>query len=354
MAGPRLAGSPRRRAGNPAVPARQVPADVSTVIHAAGRIGRRRRLGHHRDPDPRCRRGAGRAENGWRRCPRRTTAGGYARRGAGPGPPPARPGSGSDPGFVPRQLCLQATELGETLLAAYCRTRLLASDDPGPVLQWTTRRASPALILELGCHDSGVNAVAVLPDGRVVSGGGDGRVLVWDPAEPGSRPGRARPPRPRWTRWRCCRTGGWSPAAATAGCWCGTRRSHGPARSSSAATRRGGRRWRCCRTGGWSAAASTAPGRMRRLGPGGPGGRDRPVELGRHDGRGERRWRCCRTGGWSAAARRPGAVWDPAEPRHRPGRARPPRRRGERGGGAAGRAGGQRRRRRPGAGVGPG
>ena len=28
MAGPRLAGSPRRRAGNPAVPARQVPADA--------------------------------------------------------------------------------------------------------------------------------------------------------------------------------------------------------------------------------------------------------------------------------------------------------------------------------------
>ena len=76
-----------------------------------------------------------------------------------------------DPGFVPRQLCLQAAELGETLLAADCRTRQLASDDPGPVLQWTTRRASPALILELGRHGGGVTAVAVLPDGRVVSGG---------------------------------------------------------------------------------------------------------------------------------------------------------------------------------------
>jgi hypothetical protein len=81
-------------------------------------------------------------------------------------------------------LCLQATELGKTLLAANCRTRLLASDDPGPVLQWTTLRANPALILELGRCDGGVEAVAVLPDGRVVSGGGypsDGRVLVWDP-----------------------------------------------------------------------------------------------------------------------------------------------------------------------------
>ena len=92
-----------------------------------------------------------------------------------------------DPGFVPRQLCLQAAELGETLLAADCRTRQLASDDPGPVLQWTTRRASPALILELGRHER--------------RGGGGGGAA-----------GRA----------------GWSPAAAsTGGCWCGTRRSPG-------------------------------------------------------------------------------------------------------------------------------
>jgi WD40 repeat protein len=33
-----------------------------------------------------------------------------------------------------------------------------------------------------------VYAVAVLPDGRVVTGGWDGRVLVWDPAEPGAGP----------------------------------------------------------------------------------------------------------------------------------------------------------------------
>jgi len=94
-----------------------------------------------------------------------------------------------DPGFAPRQLCLQAAELGEALLAADFRARLLASDDPGPVLQWTTRRASPALIFELGRHDGGMSAVAVLPDGRVVTGGGAwGGVLVWDPDEPGTGP----------------------------------------------------------------------------------------------------------------------------------------------------------------------
>ena len=112
-----------------------------------------------------------------------------------------------DPGFVPRQLCLQAAELDEKTLTADCRTRLLASDDPGPVLQWTTRRTSPALILELGRHNDEVSAVAVLPDGRVISAGYGGRVLVWDPADPG----------PAWpssaatagsARWRCCRTGG--------------------------------------------------------------------------------------------------------------------------------------------------
>ena len=92
-----------------------------------------------------------------------------------------------DLGFVPRQLCLQAAELGENTLASDCRTRLLAFDDPGLVLQWTTRRASPALILELGHHDQ-VTALAVLPDGRLASGGDDGFALVWDPADPGAGP----------------------------------------------------------------------------------------------------------------------------------------------------------------------
>ena len=62
--------------------------------------------------------------------------------------------------------------------------------------RWTTRRASRALSGELGRPRPGVMRVAVLPDGRVVTGGGDGRVLVWDPADPGADPAELGRPRP--------------------------------------------------------------------------------------------------------------------------------------------------------------
>jgi hypothetical protein len=62
---------------------------------------------------------------------------------------------------------------------------------------------------EGGRYDrAAVAAVAALPGGRVVSGGCDGRVLLWEASEPGSQPvelGRHDTP----LRWRCCRTGGW-------------------------------------------------------------------------------------------------------------------------------------------------
>ena len=60
--------------------------------------------------------------------------------------------------------------------------------DVGRVLVWDPAEPG-ARPVELGRHEGGVGAAAVLPDGRVVTGGGDvGRVLVWDPAEPGAAP----------------------------------------------------------------------------------------------------------------------------------------------------------------------
>jgi hypothetical protein len=91
-------------------------------------------------------------------------------------------------GYVLRQLWMQAAQLGEDSLAGDLRARL--QSQPGPCLLplWTTRRASRAQSDELGRHDSAVSAVAGLSDGRVVSGGYDRRVLVWDLAAPGAGP----------------------------------------------------------------------------------------------------------------------------------------------------------------------
>ena len=59
--------------------------------------------------------------------------------------------------------------------------RVVTGGSDGRVLIWNPARAGtgPA---ELGRHDGWVRAVAVMADGRVVTGGDDGRVLVWDPA----------------------------------------------------------------------------------------------------------------------------------------------------------------------------
>jgi WD40 repeat protein len=90
----------------------------------------------------------------------------------------------TQPGYVLRQLCLQATELGEDRLASDLRTRLRSQPDSALIPIWTTRRTSRVLSAELGRHWGPVATVAVLPDGRVVSGGSDERLLVWDPSRP--------------------------------------------------------------------------------------------------------------------------------------------------------------------------
>jgi WD40 repeat protein len=65
--------------------------------------------------------------------------------------------------------------------------RVVSGGSDRRVLVWDPSRpgSGPAL---LGRHGGQVRVVAVLPDGRVVSGGSEGRVLVWDPSRPGSDP----------------------------------------------------------------------------------------------------------------------------------------------------------------------
>ncbi len=92
------------------------------------------------------------------------------------------------PDYLLRQLCLQAAELSENGLADKLRKRLLASAHPDLVPLWTSRRANRALVAELEGQGGAVRAVAVLPDGQVVSGGDDGRVLTWDPAHSQAKP----------------------------------------------------------------------------------------------------------------------------------------------------------------------
>jgi WD40 repeat protein len=64
---------------------------------------------------------------------------------------------------------------------------VVGADDQGRVLLWNPAR--PRSPRELGSGGYWVEAMAVLSDGRVVSGGDeDGRVLLWDPTKSGSEP----------------------------------------------------------------------------------------------------------------------------------------------------------------------
>ncbi len=98
------------------------------------------------------------------------------------------PAEVSAPGFVERQLCNYSAELGDEQLADAFRSCLLASDARLIVPIWTTCRPNPAFVGELGSHHGEVRAMGVLPDGRVVTGGQDHRVLLWDPTHPGADP----------------------------------------------------------------------------------------------------------------------------------------------------------------------
>ena len=125
------------------------------------------------------------------------------------------------PGYILRQLWMQAAELGEDDLAADIRSRLESRSGPGQVPRLTTRRASRALSGELGRQDGGVRALAVLADGRVVTGTWDSRVLVWDPDRPGAAPAElsARIDRAH----AVLADGRVVTGVLTTGCWYGTR-----------------------------------------------------------------------------------------------------------------------------------
>ena len=91
------------------------------------------------------------------------------------------------PGYILRQLWMQAAELAEDDLADYIHSRLQSQPGSCLVPRCTTRRTSRSLSGELGRHVYSVDAIAALADGRVVTSG-DNRVLVWDPTHPGTAP----------------------------------------------------------------------------------------------------------------------------------------------------------------------
>ncbi|GAA5009379.1 trypsin-like peptidase domain-containing protein [Actinopolymorpha pittospori] len=90
----------------------------------------------------------------------------------------------NDPGYVLRQLCLQALHFDARELAASIRSSSQSRPDPGAMPLWTTVRSIPPA-LEVGTHGGPVLAVAVLPDCRVVTVGYDSRVLAWNLDRPG-------------------------------------------------------------------------------------------------------------------------------------------------------------------------
>lgn len=92
------------------------------------------------------------------------------------------------PGYVVGQLILQAQLDGDPVTERHGRDRLNELDHKVPFPLWA-RRTNPALAYELGIHARGVSALTALSNGQIVTAGGArGRLLLWDPALPGSRP----------------------------------------------------------------------------------------------------------------------------------------------------------------------
>jgi WD40 repeat protein len=65
--------------------------------------------------------------------------------------------------------------------------RVVTGGDDGQVLVWDPDAPGVGPVM-LGAHDGVVRAVTVLGDRRIITGGDDGQVLVWDPNNPGEAP----------------------------------------------------------------------------------------------------------------------------------------------------------------------
>jgi WD40 repeat protein len=93
-------------------------------------------------------------------------------------------GTAIRPGFTATQLGLEALRAGLDDIAASVANHLERCRPPQLIPQWTTSRTGHHLVGVIGRHDGAVGALAVTLGGRVLSGGADGTVRIWNPAQP--------------------------------------------------------------------------------------------------------------------------------------------------------------------------
>ncbi len=91
------------------------------------------------------------------------------------------------PGYAATQLAWEALSSGMHEVGRAAADRLRTYPAPQLVPIWTNNRTARHLVGLIGRHNGSAEAVSALADGRVVSGGRDGTVRLWDPAARGGR-----------------------------------------------------------------------------------------------------------------------------------------------------------------------